>query len=90
MEPNFVMLCDKFLEHVKKYSQREQQQLNLERSACQLGVISKNNFNKLRLVREDKICTLNILAYNFKKLALKDENCDRYLKLLKSVINCIS
>ena len=90
MEQNFEMLCDKFLEHVKKYSNKEEQQLSLEHNAYKSGIISKQNFDKLKYVREDKICTLNILGYYFKKLSLKTDDCNKYIDLLKSVINCIS
>ena len=84
-QKNFVDLCDKFIKHVKKYSQKEERQLKLEQDACSLGIISTQNYEKLKLVRENKICTLNILGYSFKKLALKLCDYDKYAKLLHSV-----
>lgn len=87
---NFVEICDKFIKHVKKYSQNEEKQLKLEQDACAMGVISSQNYEKLKLVRENKICTLNILGYSFKKLALKSCDYDKYIKLLNSVKSYIS
>mgnify|MGYP005775860439 FL=1 len=90
MEQSFSKCCDMFLEHIKKYSLREHEQIKLEHMAYQKGIINKENYLKLCRTREDKICTLNILAYNFKKLSLYGDDFEKYTQLMQNVMASIS
>ncbi len=90
MEDDFKMLCDKFIQHVSKYSQTEKAKLKLEQDAFKAGIISKQNYDKLKLLRENKICTLNILGYSFKKLSLVTFDNEKYVDLIKGVTTYIS
>ena len=92
MEQNkdFLFYCDKFIEHAIKYSYKEQQQIQLEKLAYQKGVLSKQNFLKLKNARQNTMLSLNKIAYNFKKacdiVKSNTDSKDQIYKLLKDMV----
>lgn len=86
----FKNYCDKFLDYVIKYSNKEQLRINEERVACKFGIISENRFDQLKIARQQTILTYNNLAHSFKKVSesinLKNNEFKQLNKLLKTMI----
>ena len=85
----FENYCQKFIEHAIKYTYKETNQIELERNAYKQGIISEDNFFKLKSARENTILSFNNLAYCFKSFCNKinqDQQIDNIYNLVKAMV----
>ena len=69
---------DKFLDFVIKYSYKEKEQIDNETVAYKNGIISKKNFDSLKMLRKDNILILNSLVTNLNKASKLSEKNDKF------------
>ncbi len=85
----FENYCQQFIEHAIKYTYKETNQIETERKAYEHGIISKDNFLKLKNARENTILSFNNLAYCFKSFCNKinkDQPIENMYNLVKSMV----
>lgn len=69
---------DKFLDFVIKYSYKEKEQMDNESMAYKNGIISKKNYDNLKMLRKDNILILNSLVTNLNKASKLTEKNIRF------------
>ena len=80
---------DKFLDFVIKYSYKEKMQMDTENLAYENGIISKKNFENLKMLRKDNILILNSLVTNLNKAAKLTESNTKFENQICDYINNI-
>lgn len=85
----FQEYLDKFIQYTIKYSTKENKQIELEKKAFEAGIISENNYIKLKNARLSTMFAYNNLAYYFQKASTKidENNCLKIYNLLKTMTN---
>ncbi len=86
----FENYCQQFIEHVLKYTYKETNQIEKERKAFKYGIISEENFLKLKNARENTILSFNNLAYCFKNFCNKTTQLnaptEKIFNLIKNMV----
>ncbi len=85
----FENYCQRFIEHALKYTYKETNQIELEKKAYKQGIISQENFLKLKSARENTVLSFNNLAYCFKSFCNKinqNKSIDEIYNLIKSMV----
>lgn len=80
---------DKFLDFVIKYSYKEKMQMDTENLAYENGIISKKNFENLKMLRKDNILILNSLVTNLNKASKLTESNAKFENQICDYINNI-
>lgn len=80
---------DKFLDFVIKYSYKEKMQMDTENLAYKNGIISKKNFENLKMLRKDNILILNSLVTNLNKASKLTESNTKFENQICDYINNI-
>ncbi len=80
---------DKFLDFVIKYSYKEKMQMDTENLAYENGIISKKNFENLKMLRKDNILILNSLVTNLNKASKLTESNTKFENQICDYINNI-
>ena len=80
---------DKFLDFVIKYSYKEKMQIDTENLAYENGIISKKNFENLKMLRKDNILILNSLVTNLNKASKLTESNTKFENQICDYINNI-
>ena len=80
---------DKFLDFVIKYSYKEKMQMDTENLAYENGIISKKNFETLKMLRKDNILILNSLVTNLNKASKLTESNTKFENQICDYINNI-
>ena len=78
-----------FLDFVIKYSYKEKMQMDTENLAYENGIISKKNFENLKMLRKDNILILNSLVTNLNKASKLTESNTKFENQICDYINNI-